>query len=122
MLTTNGCTKKKCSVVSTLAQKQKNVQEAHESLAPDMPLQRINIVEQYPSSDEQASSDEEEIAIGQVRKKKTVKKRDTTQLEERAETRQVRAVHGKGVSGRMEIWLYVPEHTRDKSATKCNGW
>ena len=110
--------------VHNLAQKQKNVQEAHESLAPDMPLQRINIMEHSPS-EEQPSSDNEVIAIGQKQKKKNRRRRSGTPPSLRnggRETRQVRAVHGKGVSGRMEIWLYVPEHTRDKSATKRKGW
>ena len=36
--------------------------------------------------------------------------------------RTVRAVHGQGSNGYVEIWLYIPEHNSDKSQEKRRGW
>jgi hypothetical protein len=112
LLVTHGCTKKKCAIAAALAQKE--AQKENERVVPGLPLQRAQ---------QQQARQPPPAELGQNKQnKENKKKKNTNTTVERSETRQVRAVHGEGARGRMEIWLYVPENKRDKNKTKRKGW
>ena len=111
LLTTNGCTKKKCSIVEELKQKQLREQEERERDAAIMPLQR----------DQQLSEHEQKQVTSECEQAVPLVKNKAMQ-HHRKELRQVRAVHGMGANGKMEIWLYVPEYLKDKSNAQRRGW
>ena len=94
--------------------------EAQRGLVPGMPLRREQLVlaEQAVLEEQLVSEDLGQRRQGQGNKKK----KRSASIVERAEPRQVRVAHGKDARGRLKIWLYVPEKTRDKSGTKRKGW
>jgi hypothetical protein len=99
-LTINGCTKKKCK---------KNANE-YTRVIPGMPL--------GPSMVSLDKAGEQSVQPKPRQKKQRQSNRtETTKL-----IRQIRAVQGAGKGGKMEIWLYVPEHKGDRSGAKRRGW
>ena len=108
---TNGCTKKKCSIVDKLKQKEAREQKDRERDAAIMPLQR----------DQQHSEQEQKQVTSECAQEVHIVK-NKPMLHHRKEQRQVRAVHGMGANGKMEIWLYVPEYLKDKSNAQRRGW
>ena len=111
LLDKHGCTKKGCAVASK--RDAAHAEEAGAPVVPGMPLQRNHQLLQNKEDKNKDSAQNK-----QNKKKQKIASSTHT----RPDPRQVRVVHGKGVGGKMEVWLYVPEKKTDKSATKRKGW